>query len=93
MGIESFTGETIRDTYADLITDPNDPTKVTYFEPAVFTPRIQEAADEHLIVFSKFLKGQPNIVENISYPDPSRIERTLVILKPDMNSTIWTNCP
>ncbi|MDR1398801.1 MAG: nucleoside-diphosphate kinase [Treponema sp.] len=83
MGIESFTGETIRDTYADLITDPNDPTKVTYFEPAVFTPRIQEAADDHLVVFSKFLKGQPNIVENISYPDPSRIERTLVILKPD----------
>jgi nucleoside diphosphate kinase len=83
LGIESFTGETIRDTYADLITDPATPSKVTYFEPAVLTPRIQEAADEHLAIFSKFLKGQPNIVENMHYPEPSKIERTLVILKPD----------
>ncbi|MDR3303600.1 MAG: nucleoside-diphosphate kinase [Treponema sp.] len=83
LGIESFTGETIRDTYADLITDPDNPAKVTYFEPAVLTPRIQEAADEHLAIFSKFLKGQSNIVDNISYADPSKIERTLVILKPE----------
>ncbi|WP_304222447.1 nucleoside-diphosphate kinase [Gracilinema caldarium] len=83
MGIESITGETIRDTYADMIVDPNDPNKVTYLEPAVLTPRSQEAADQNLALFARFLKGQPNIIENMAYPDPSKIERTLVILKPD----------
>ncbi len=83
MGIESITGETIRDTYADMIVDPNDPNKVTYLEPAVLTPRSQEAADQNLALFARFLKNQPNIIENIVYPDPSKIERTLVILKPD----------
>lgn len=83
MGIESITGETIRDTYADMIVDPNDPNKVTYIEPAVLTPRSQEAADQNLALFARFLKDQPNIIENMVYPDPSKIERTLVILKPD----------
>ncbi|AEJ18988.1 nucleoside-diphosphate kinase [Gracilinema caldarium] len=83
MGIESITGETIRDTYADMIVDPNDPSKVTYLEPAVLTPRSQEAADQNLALFARFLEDQPNIIENVVYQDPSKIERTLVILKPD----------
>jgi nucleoside diphosphate kinase len=82
-GIESVTGETIRDTYADLITAPEDPQRVTYFEPAVLTPRNQEAADENLALFARFLKGEDNIIRNVTYPDPSRIEQTLVIIKPD----------
>jgi nucleoside diphosphate kinase len=83
MGIESITGETIRDTYADMIVDPDDPSRVTYFEPAVLTPRSQEAADQNLALFARFLENQPNIIENVIYSDPSKIERTLVILKPD----------
>jgi nucleoside diphosphate kinase len=82
-GIESITGETIRDTYADLITAPEDPRRVTYFEPAVLTPRSQAAADENLAMFARFLKGKDNIVQNMAYPDPSKIEQTLVIIKPD----------
>jgi nucleoside diphosphate kinase len=82
-GIESITGETIRDTYADLIFSPDNPEKVSYFEPAVFTARYQEAADANLELFSRFLDGRQNIVENFEYPDPSKIERTLVIIKPD----------
>jgi nucleoside diphosphate kinase len=82
-GIESMTGETIRDTYADLIFDQNDPNKTTYFEPAVLTPRNQKDANKDLAVLSKFLKDKENIVANIVYPDPSKIEQTLVILKPD----------
>lgn len=81
--VESITGETIRDTYADLLYDPQDSTKVSYFEPAVLTPRSQEAADENLELFSHFLPGQPNLVENMSYPKPEKIQRTLVIIKPD----------
>ena len=82
-GIESITGETIRDTYADLIVDPSDEDKVTYFEPAVLTPRNQKEADEDLAVISRFLSGKHNIVANMDYPDPAKIEQTLVILKPD----------
>jgi nucleoside diphosphate kinase len=82
-GIESLTGETIRDTYADLIFDPEDPEKVTYFEPAVLTPRNQKDARKDLALISRFFAGRENIVTNMEYPDPARIEQTLVILKPD----------
>ncbi len=81
--IESITGETIRDTYADLIYYPDDPKKVRYFEPAVLTPRSQELADSNLVHFAKYIPGYDNIIENMAYPDPSKIEKTLVILKPD----------
>jgi nucleoside diphosphate kinase len=82
--IESINGETIRDTYADLICSPDDPNEVVYFEPAVLTPRKQELADENLALFSRYLlKNNENIIKNITYSDPSKIERTLVILKPD----------
>jgi nucleoside diphosphate kinase len=81
--IESITGETIRDTYADLISDPGDPKKIIYFEPAVLTPRRQELADENLELFVRYLKNSGNIVHNMAYPNPSKIEKTLVILKPD----------
>ncbi|MDR0403394.1 MAG: nucleoside-diphosphate kinase [Treponema sp.] len=82
-GLESITGETIRDTYADMIYSPGDPSRVSYFEPAVLTARSQETADENLRLFSRFLAGKDNIVHNIEYPDPSKIEQTLVIIKPD----------
>lgn len=80
-GIESLTGETIRDTYADLIIDPSG--SVSYFEPAVLTPRSQKDAEQDMVLFSRFLEGKKNIVANMAYPDPEKIEQTLVILKPD----------
>jgi nucleoside diphosphate kinase len=80
---DSLTGETIRDTYADLIYTPGDSKKVNYFEPAVLTPRSQVWADRDLALFADFLKGQGNIIKNMQYPDPSQIEQTLVIIKPD----------
>jgi nucleoside diphosphate kinase len=81
--VDDVTGESIRDTYADLITDPGDPKKVTYFEPAVITSRSQDWADKDLALFARFLKGRENIVHNLQHPDPSKVEQTLVILKPD----------
>ena len=81
--IESISGETIRDTYADLIMDPNNPGKVLYFEPAILTPRRQVLADENLALFARHFRNNENIVRNMSYPDPSKVQRTLVILKPD----------
>jgi nucleoside diphosphate kinase len=85
--VDTLSGETIRDTYADLIFSKNDPRKVSYFEPAVLTPRTQRDADIDLRRFAGYLKGQENLVQNVSYPDPSRIEKTLVIIKPDN----WTH--
>ncbi|MDR2797823.1 MAG: nucleoside-diphosphate kinase [Treponema sp.] len=81
--LDSITAETIRDTYADLIVDPERPEQVTYFEPAVMTPRDQVWADKELKLFARFLKGQENIIKINFYPDPREIERTLVIIKPD----------
>jgi nucleoside diphosphate kinase len=83
LDMDSMNGETIRDTYADLIISPDDPGRVTYFEPAVITPRNQRHAEEDFRLFLKFLHGQPNIIRNIEYPEPEKIEQTLVIIKPD----------
>jgi nucleoside diphosphate kinase len=80
---DTLSGENIRDTYADLIYSPEDPNKVTYFEPAVLTPRNQKDADEDFLLFSRFLKGQENIIKNVVYPEQLKIEQTLVIIKPD----------
>ena len=81
--VDALTGETIRDTYADLIFSKEDPEKARYFEPAVLTPRNQEEADEDLRLMADFLEGKGNIVQNVVYPDPSVIEQTLAIIKPD----------
>ena len=83
LSVESMTGETIRDTYADLIFDLEDPSRVTYFEPAVLTPRTQQWADLNLRLFANRLPSEPNIVQNMEYLHPQKIERTLVIIKPD----------
>jgi len=81
--IDSLTGENIRDTYADLIMDSEDPEKVSYFEPAVLTPRLQVTADAHMKLFSGWLPDEQNIVENMMYPNPAKVQRSLVIIKPD----------
>jgi len=80
---DSLTGESIRDTYADLIFDYDDPKKLIYFEPAVLSPRRQEYADENMELFSHYFRDSGNIVSNMEYPDSAKIEQTLVILKPD----------
>jgi nucleoside diphosphate kinase len=81
--VDFLQGETIRDTYADLIFSQEDPREVRYFEPAVLTPRSPEEARGDLAIFARFLKGRENIVRNMIYPDPAKIENTLVIIKPD----------
>ena len=79
--LESITGETIRDTYADLVKTSDG--EISYFEPAVLTPHSEAEALDNLKIFANYMKNADNIVHNVSYPDPSKIQRTLVILKPD----------
>ncbi|MDR2542607.1 MAG: nucleoside-diphosphate kinase, partial [Treponema sp.] len=81
--VNSLPGETIRDTYSDLIFSSSNPNEVQYFEPAVLTPRDQEEANEDLRLFASFLDGKENIVQDVTYLNPSKTEKTLVIIKPD----------
>ena len=81
--VEALSGETIRDTYADMIYDPDNPKRVLYFEPAVLTARMQELADENMAIFSRHFKNSDNIAKTIVYPEGAKIEQTLVIIKPD----------
>ncbi|MDR0301803.1 MAG: nucleoside-diphosphate kinase [Treponema sp.] len=85
--VDALAGETIRDTYSDLIFNGGNPSDVRYFEPAVLTPRQQDEANVDLRFIADFLEGKENIVQNVVHPDPSKIERTLVIIKPDN----WTH--
>ncbi len=83
VGLESIQGETIRDTYLDLIWSRTDPTRVEYFEPAVLTAPTMERAVQALRIFAECASREPNLVANMRYPNPRNIERTLVIIKPD----------
>ena len=75
-------GETLRDTYADLIEDKDNPGVVRYFEPAVLTPPDSDEAIPKLRLFAKWADDSANIVENSVGSTPSD-QRTLVIIKPD----------
>jgi nucleoside diphosphate kinase len=77
-----LTGETIRDTYSDLIEDKSQPGAIRYFEPAVLTPPDIECAVKKLKLFADFADRTPNISENIVGVKDTD-ERTLVIIKPD----------
>ncbi len=79
--LESITGETIRDTYADLVISPDG--EVNYFEPAVLTPHSLAEAADNLKIFSRYMKSADNVVHNMTYSEPGRIQKTLVMLKPD----------
>jgi nucleoside diphosphate kinase len=82
LDLDAVAGETIRDTYADLIRAADNPNTVIFFEPAVLTPRTQDWADKDLALFARFLKGQENIIR-IMPPKSPPLEQTLVIIKPD----------
>lgn len=75
-------GESIRDTYADLVEDKDDPEITRYFEPAVLTPPSMEVALMKLKKFADFASSQPNILDNTVGSEPNS-ERTLVMIKPD----------
>ena len=77
-----LTGETIRDTYSDLIEDKNKPGTIRYFEPAVLTPPDRDSAIKTIKLFADFADRTSNIVENVVGVKETD-ERTLVIIKPD----------
>lgn len=75
-------GESIRDTYGDLILDDNG--QMRYFEPAVLAaPNVQEAQLK-LKLWAQYSDRDGGVVENaITYPPGDAPQRTLVLIKPD----------
>jgi nucleoside diphosphate kinase len=76
-------GETIRDTYGDLITD-EETGNVRYFEPAVLASPNDAEAETKLKLWARYSDNDGGVLENIiSYPSQEVPERTLVLIKPD----------
>ena len=75
-------GETIRDTYGDLVLDERG--QVRYFEPAVLAAPNVEEAEWKLKLWARYSGTDGGLVEDtISYPSNERPEHTLVLIKPD----------
>ena len=75
-------GETIRDTYSDLIMD--DDGKVRYFEPAVLAAPNEAEAEKKLKIWARYSDTDGGILENVNaYAATDAPERTLVLIKPD----------
>jgi nucleoside diphosphate kinase len=75
-------GETIRDTYGDLILDEND--NVRYFEPAVLAAPNAEEAQLKAKLWARYSDSDGGIVaDTISYDPNEKPQRTLVLIKPD----------
>jgi nucleoside diphosphate kinase len=79
---ERRVGETIRDTYGDLISDDNG--QIRYFEPAVLAAPNPEEADAKLKLWARFSDKEGGVLENvIVYQSGETSQRTLVLIKPD----------
>ncbi|MBC8001986.1 MAG: nucleoside-diphosphate kinase [Opitutaceae bacterium] len=75
-------GETIRDTYGDLILDEQG--GVRYFEPAVLAAPNPDEAETKLKIWARYSDSDGGIVENtIGYGQGEKPQRTLVLIKPD----------
>ncbi|MDQ6860568.1 MAG: nucleoside-diphosphate kinase, partial [Verrucomicrobiota bacterium] len=79
---ERTSGETVRDTYGDYITDESG--KVTYFEPGVIAAFGQESVEQGLKLWAEFSDADGGILDRVvRYADGANVEKTLVLIKPD----------
>ena len=75
-------GETIRDTYGDIVLDETG--QVRYFEPAVLAAPNVDEAKVKLKLWARFSDSDGGLLENtIAYPAGEVPQRTLVLIKPD----------
>jgi len=75
-------GETIRDTYGDLIVDDDD--QIRYFEPAVLAAPTADEAESKLRLWAEYSDTDSGVLENvIGYPQGEKPQRTLVLIKPE----------
>lgn len=82
ISFERRSGETIRDTYGDLITDEQG--NVRYFEPAVLAAPDVEEAHQKLKLWAEYSDKDGGVLDNtIDYKPGETPQRTLVLIKPD----------
>lgn len=75
-------GETIRDTYGDYIADEHG--NVQYFEPAVLVAPTKKRAVASLNLWARYSAKDGGIIESATdVPSGEKVEKTLVMLKPD----------
>jgi len=75
-------GETIRDTYGDLIMDEHG--QVRYFEPAVLAAPTAEESGIKLKLWAHYSEKDGGVLEHaLQYPQGETPQRTLVLIKPD----------
>jgi nucleoside diphosphate kinase len=75
-------GETIRDTYGDLVLDEHE--QVRYFEPAVLASPMPEEAGLKLKLWARYSDADGGIVNGtLAYGADEIPQRTLVLIKPD----------
>ena len=79
---EETSGETIRDTFGDYVTD--DSGKVIYFEPAVVAEFNRNAIERDLKLWAEFSDRDGGVLDQaVQFPKEAKIEKTLVLIKPD----------
>jgi nucleoside diphosphate kinase len=75
-------GETIRDTYGDLVLDLDN--QVRYFEPAVLASPTFQEAEHKLKLWAQYSDTDGGVLDRvISYAPNEKPERTLVLIKPE----------
>lgn len=78
-----LSGQTIRDTYGDMVRDPVTNT-VEYFEPAVLVGANKKVVGEILRLIAVHLPVDAGIVRGaMDFQTGDDVQRTLVMLKPD----------
>ena len=81
--VDKRSGETIRDTYGDLIMDEHSG-QVRYFEPAVLAAPNVEEAKTKLKIWAEHSERDGGLMENtLVYGAGEVPQRTLVLIKPD----------
>jgi nucleoside diphosphate kinase len=82
IGPERRGGETIRDTYGDIVLDESG--QVRYFEPAVLAAPNVEEAQLKLKLWARFSESDGGLLQDtIGYQPGETPQRTLVLIKPD----------
>jgi len=82
LGPDRRVGESIRDTYGDLVFDESG--QVRYFEPAVLAAPNLEEVDSKLKLWASYSDSDGGLLENtLAYHSGETPERTLVLIKPD----------
>jgi nucleoside diphosphate kinase len=83
VAFEARIGETLRDSYGDLIVGTDG--KIAHFEPAVLAPLDEKEAVEDLRIWAKHSDRDGGLLEGVvQHPAGSKdVQRTFVLLKPD----------